>query len=235
MVKRKKHLSAGQQCVHGKERRYCRECGGSGICPHDKRRNMCKDCGGTGVCIHGRRKSQCLECGGNGLCVHRREKSRCRDCGGASVCPHGRRKSRCKECGGTSICTHGRRKSECKECGGSGVCTHGKVRSKCKECIESRRILQPAQARTEMAVCDVSTVAPANREAISVSSQAIMVDASGSVHCVVGGSPGGLKRKRSGTGPDTLDAEDTVNDGDRDAKLSAPSHTTTNDTAIENS
>jgi hypothetical protein len=89
-----------------------------------------------------------------------------------------------------------------------------------------------------MAVCDVSTVAPANREAISVSSQAIMVDASGSVHCVVGGSPG-LKRKRSGTGPDTLDAEDTVNDdGDRDgcdAKLSAPSHTTTNETAIEKS
>ena len=86
-----------------------------------------------------------------------------------------------------------------------------------------------------MAVCDVTTVAPANREAISVSSQAIMVDASGSVHCVVGGSPG-LKRKRSGTGPDTLDAEDTVNDdGDRDAKLSAPSHTTTNETAIEKS
>ena len=88
-------------CSHGRQRYFCRECGGGGICEHGRRRSRCKECGGSGICEHGRRRSQC------------------KDCGGASICEHGRRRCYCKECGGASICEHGRRRNECKECGGS--------------------------------------------------------------------------------------------------------------------
>jgi hypothetical protein len=33
-----------KKCQHNREKRRCRECGGSQICPHNRRRNVCKDC-----------------------------------------------------------------------------------------------------------------------------------------------------------------------------------------------
>ena len=52
----------GQKCEHGKQRRFCVECGGSDICSHGIRKYVCKICGGSQICRHGRQKHQCREC-----------------------------------------------------------------------------------------------------------------------------------------------------------------------------
>ena len=67
-----------KKCPHNREKRLCRECGGSGICEHNRVRSACRDCGGASICVHGR-----LHC-------------QCRDCGGASICGHGRQRTKCK-------------------------------------------------------------------------------------------------------------------------------------------
>ena len=36
-------------CVHGKNRRYCKDCGGIGICLHNVYKRFCKDCKGSGI------------------------------------------------------------------------------------------------------------------------------------------------------------------------------------------
>ena len=36
-------------------------------CPHGRQRYFCKECGGGGICEHGRRRSKCKECGGSSL------------------------------------------------------------------------------------------------------------------------------------------------------------------------
>ena len=33
-------------CSHGRQRYFCKECGGGGICEHGRRRSRCKECGG---------------------------------------------------------------------------------------------------------------------------------------------------------------------------------------------
>ena len=35
------------RCPHGRQRNYCKECGGSGICEHGRQRSKCKECGGS--------------------------------------------------------------------------------------------------------------------------------------------------------------------------------------------
>ena len=69
-------------CPHGRERRKCKECGGSGICEHGRERYHCKECGGKGICEHGRRRRDCKECGGKGICEHGRVRSGCKECRG---------------------------------------------------------------------------------------------------------------------------------------------------------
>ena len=49
-------------CPHGRQRSYCKECGGSSVCEHGRRRSICKECGGASICEHGRRRSACKEC-----------------------------------------------------------------------------------------------------------------------------------------------------------------------------
>ena len=42
---------------YGRERRYCKECGGKGICERGgcaEGYRGCEDCGGKGICEHGR-------------------------------------------------------------------------------------------------------------------------------------------------------------------------------------
>ena len=53
-----------KKCEHGRERYYCKDCGGSGICKHGRQRSICKDCGGSSICEHGRERSRCKDCGG---------------------------------------------------------------------------------------------------------------------------------------------------------------------------
>ena len=92
-------------------------------CPHGKQKSYCKECGGSSFCSHGKQKSRCKECGGSSLCTHGKQKSECKECGGSQICSHGKLKSHCKECGGSQICSHGKQKSYCKECGGgSALC-----------------------------------------------------------------------------------------------------------------
>jgi hypothetical protein len=96
------------KCTHGKDRRQCKECGGSSFCAHGRRRSTCKECGDPkprakpAKCTHGKERRQCKECGGASICAHGRRRHTCKDCGGASICVHGRQRSRCKECGGAS-------------------------------------------------------------------------------------------------------------------------------------
>ena len=43
-------------CEHARDRRLCKECGGSGICEHGKDRRLCKECGGSGVYLNMEKK-----------------------------------------------------------------------------------------------------------------------------------------------------------------------------------
>ena len=121
-------------CLHGRERYYCKGCGGGGICEHGRRRSRCKECGGNQICEHGRDRYACKECGGGRFCEHGRQKYGCKECGGTGICEHGRLRAQCNECGGSAICDHGRQRASCKECGGSAICVHNRQRSQCKEC-----------------------------------------------------------------------------------------------------
>lgn len=95
-------VSIKGKCPHGRQKYYCRDCGGSGICEHDRRKELCKHCGGTQVCIHGRNKNLCKDCGGSKICIHDKQRFRCRACGGSAICVHNRIKYVCKECKATS-------------------------------------------------------------------------------------------------------------------------------------
>ena len=121
-------------CEHGKFKKICKECRGSGICEHGKIKQICKECDGSGICEHGKQKSYCKECGGSAFCEHGKQKNICKECDGSAFCEHGKRKVRCKECDGSAFCKHGKRKYRCKECDGSSICEHGKQKSYCKEC-----------------------------------------------------------------------------------------------------
>lgn len=134
-VTKNRKAQAPKHCKHGRQPRYCKECGGAGLCEaHGRRRSTCKECGGSSVCEHGRQRSQCRECGGASICEHGRLRCTCKECGGGSLCTHGCRRSLCKMCGGGGVCEHGRRRSKCKECAGSGVCMHGRWHWLCKDC-----------------------------------------------------------------------------------------------------
>ena len=113
-AKRKRAPRTKGPCEHGvKYRSWCKVCS---ACPHGRQRKQCKECGGSQICEHGRQRSRCKECGGGSICEHGRERSTCKECGGGSICEHGRRRTQCKESGGGSICEHGRQRSHCKEC-----------------------------------------------------------------------------------------------------------------------
>jgi hypothetical protein len=77
-------------------------------CEHGRERRRCKECGGSSICEHGRDRYRCMEYGGASICKHGRQRHKCMECGGSSICEHGRRWHRCKECGGSVICEHGR-------------------------------------------------------------------------------------------------------------------------------
>jgi len=126
--------SGHKRCMHNREERNCKECGGSGICQHQRQRRNCKECGGTSICKHGTQRNRCKECEGTSICRHKREKHTCRECGGSGICVHNKRKARCKECGGKSICEHDRRRSRCRDCGGKEICEHGKLKHTCRTC-----------------------------------------------------------------------------------------------------
>jgi hypothetical protein len=132
-AKRREHYLKNK-CEHGKQKRYCKDCGGNSLCLHERVKSQCKECGGGSICEHGRVKSTCKECGGSAICEHSRRKQQCKECGGSSICEHGKQKSRCKECGGSGICEHGKDKTICKDCGGSALCEHEVERRRCKVC-----------------------------------------------------------------------------------------------------
>ena len=68
------------------------------LCPHQRERRQCKECGGSAFCEHQRQRSKCKDCGGSAFCEHQRRRSRCKDCDGGSICEHQRIRSRCKDC-----------------------------------------------------------------------------------------------------------------------------------------
>jgi len=128
------------KCEHGRERRKCKQCGGSSICEHNRERNKCRECGGASICEHNRQRNNCKECGGASICEHNRQRNNCRECGGASICEHNRQRNNCRECGGASICEHDRIRSACKECDGASICEHNRQRSRCKICSDPLKV-----------------------------------------------------------------------------------------------
>ena len=65
------------------KRSRCKDGGGKrSLCEHGRQRYYCKDCGGNGICEHGRQRHQCKECGGSDICKHGRQRRHCKDCGG---------------------------------------------------------------------------------------------------------------------------------------------------------
>ena len=115
-LEKSKKIKENMQCIHQKQKSYCKECGGSQICIHNKYKPHCKECGGVAICIHDRRRSQCKDCSGSQICIHNKRGAECRECNGSSICIHNKNESRCKECGGSEICLHYKRKTYCKEC-----------------------------------------------------------------------------------------------------------------------
>ena len=159
------------KCEHGKQKRYCHDCGGSGLCKHGKQtckecqshllcvhkrfKRQCQDCGGSAYCEHNKQKSQCIVCEGGSICEHKKLKNRCKECGGQSICEHEREKTSCKECGGSQICVHNIRKTYCVECKGCGGarCEHGKIRSCCKECGSGLLFCEHGKYKTSCKEC----------------------------------------------------------------------------------
>ena len=72
--------NSSKQCTHGKERRYCKECGGNGLCTHGRHRYRCKECDGKGICEHRKERYFCKECGGKGICKHGKQRHHCYKC-----------------------------------------------------------------------------------------------------------------------------------------------------------
>ena len=101
-----------KKCPHGKQKRYCVDCGGKGLCLHGKNKYRCVECGGKKQvekkCPHGKQRSYCVECGGKKQvrkkCPHGKQKGYCVDCGGKKYvpkkCPHGKNKYTCVDCAG---------------------------------------------------------------------------------------------------------------------------------------
>jgi hypothetical protein len=95
-AKRKRAPPTKGPCEHGvKQRSRCKVCS---ACPHGRQRRQCKECGGSQICEHGRQRSTCKECGGSSICEHGRQRYQCKECGGSQICEHGRHRSSCKEC-----------------------------------------------------------------------------------------------------------------------------------------
>lgn len=68
------------QCLHGRNRPRCKDCGGSCICEHEKERSQCKECHGASICEHDKVRSRCRECGGVSICKHNRVRYACKEC-----------------------------------------------------------------------------------------------------------------------------------------------------------
>ena len=65
---------SAKKCEHGRQKRQCKDCGGSAICEHNKRKTRCKECGG----------SELVRGGGSGFCEHGRQKRFCKECKGSA-------------------------------------------------------------------------------------------------------------------------------------------------------
>jgi hypothetical protein len=58
-------------CIHSIAKTDCKLCRYN--CIHGRQKSKCKECGGSSICIHNRQKSRCKECGGSAYCIHNRQ------------------------------------------------------------------------------------------------------------------------------------------------------------------
>jgi hypothetical protein len=136
----KKKSRAYSKCEHGRQKAYCKDCGGCRICVHGRQKPTCKDCGGVMICEHLRVRSRCKDCGGTSICEHKRLRANCKECKGKGICEHGRQRTKCADCIGDKICSHGVRKASCELCRGEfTACDHGAKKSSCKLCQTARK------------------------------------------------------------------------------------------------
>lgn len=67
-------------CEHGKAKRFCVLCDGSGLCCHAKQKHTCRECKGSYRCEHDQIRRYCKECKGVALCDHLHVKYTCKHC-----------------------------------------------------------------------------------------------------------------------------------------------------------
>ena len=150
---KKRKRKGNKMCIHSRQERRCKDCGGKEICGHGLQRSRCRECGGSEICIHAVNRWSCKACGGPAYCIHSRVKSRCGDCRGSSICPHNRVRYSCVDCAGRGICEHRRRRQNCKQCLGSSICAHGVSKSMCLKCGVSSSICKHKKIRSYCVDC----------------------------------------------------------------------------------
>ena len=79
-LKKKSDLKSSmtiKRCEHGKEKRRCKDCKGSGICEHNMQKAFCKDCKGSVIFEHNKQKYKWKECAGSSICEHNLQRHQC--------------------------------------------------------------------------------------------------------------------------------------------------------------
>ena len=102
-------------CPHGRDKQYCKQCGGSGLCEHGRNKRECKECGGSGICEHGKIRRACKECLGIKMSCSTCKTSTQQQISTQQQQPNQNVKKN------NPFCEHGREKYSCKECGGAGI------------------------------------------------------------------------------------------------------------------
>lgn len=95
-----------KKCDHGRQKRYCKICGGSSMCIHGRVKYSCNNCKESAMCIHEKRKTLCKLCGGGSICEHQLRRAECILCDGSQLCEHKIDKRRCKVCNLSSYLIH---------------------------------------------------------------------------------------------------------------------------------
>lgn len=157
-----KKTTTEKKCPHGKRKRYCKDCNGSGCCEHGRIKYNCVECKRVGICEHNRVRSKCKDCGGSRYCIHKKIKSLCIICGGSELCECGKRRSRCVKCGGSELCCHLRRKSTCKDCKGGSVCEHNHIKTTCIDC-SGTQLCEHQKIRSRCKICQGSEICSHNQ------------------------------------------------------------------------
>jgi hypothetical protein len=146
-----KKVLTEQDDINDKTKDYykrCITCRNKGKCIHGFEKKNCKNCCNIPLCEHNKIQTTCSKCS-NKLCEHNRFHNQCADCKRikASNCIHDKITSECYLCNNKNECSHGIQKTKCLECGdGNCICNNcknvfdqvdGETFKRCPTCRET--------------------------------------------------------------------------------------------------